>query len=166
MGGWWGVNWALRGLVSLSVPSQTLSSVVEWIDIQLSSLFHHLLFPSLLHYSYPQLHKELHQANRPEVLAVSSSRYGYWVITSLSPNYNLDCSLHRKKRDQWDVPALYFSWWSKLKKLKPWCKLIGALWNWNTLQLWTRFKTKTRLLESGRSPECSDCILRFMEQQY
>ena len=26
-------------------------------------------------------------------------------------------------------------------------------------------KTDTRLLVSGQSPECSDCLLRFMEQQ-
>ena len=25
-------------------------------------------------------------------------------------------------------------------------------------------KRETRLLVSGRSPECSDCLLRFMEQ--
>ena len=30
--------------------------------------------------------------------------------------------------------------------------------NWN-------IKIETRLLVSGQSPECSDCVLRFMEQQ-
>ena len=29
----------------------------------------------------------------------------------------------------------------------------------------TVFIKKTRLLVSGRSPECSDCFLRFIEQQ-